>query len=275
MAARRQLEFFILRYVPSVVRGEFVNFGVVMFEPGSGGSGFADARFARNWERVRLADPQADIEVLEAFENDVRRQLGKVRDREALIRTLESSFSNLIQLSRREACVCEQPELQIEELARMYLEAPRPVRARERTERERIVGRMNEAYERAGVLKLMMKHVPVSAYTKTGDPFKFDFGYRAGNRLKFFHAVPLKTTVDQALLLSSRYPLIAAGVRRIAEAEPFLTAVVDEGLDRSPEPIQFALSAFEEQSIRVATTAEMPAIADVVRGELQVGQDGN
>jgi hypothetical protein len=268
MAARRQLEFFVLRYVPSAVKGEFVNFGVVMFEPGSGASGFADARFARNWERVRLADPQVDIEILEELENDIRSRLGKVRDREALLRTMEDSFSNIIQLSPKAACLCDQPELEIEEMARMYLEAPRPARARQRTERERIVERMDEAFERAGVLKLLMRRVPVSVYTKAGDPLKFDFGYRVGNSLKFFHAVPLKTTVDQALLLSSRYPLIAAGVRQIVQAEPFLTAVVHERLDRSPEPVQFALAAFEEQGIRVATTTEMPGIADIAAREL-------
>jgi hypothetical protein len=58
-------------------------------------------------------------------------------------------------------------------------------------------------------------------------------------------------------------------VRQIAKAEPFLTAVVDERLDRSPEPMRFALAAFEEQRIRVATTAEMPSIADVARLELR------
>ena len=37
MAERRQLEFFLLRYVPDAVKDEFVNIGVVMVEWGEWG----------------------------------------------------------------------------------------------------------------------------------------------------------------------------------------------------------------------------------------------
>ncbi len=36
MAEKRQLEFFLLRYVPNVAREEFVNIGLVMTESGHG-----------------------------------------------------------------------------------------------------------------------------------------------------------------------------------------------------------------------------------------------
>ena len=42
MSDKRQLEFFLLRYVPDAVKDEFVNIGVVMTEPAANGSGFAD-----------------------------------------------------------------------------------------------------------------------------------------------------------------------------------------------------------------------------------------
>ena len=35
MSERRQLEFFLLRYVPNAVRQEFVNIGVLMVEAGT------------------------------------------------------------------------------------------------------------------------------------------------------------------------------------------------------------------------------------------------
>jgi hypothetical protein len=38
-----------------------------MVEPGAD---FADVRFTRDWRRVRCLDPQADIEMLQALEND-------------------------------------------------------------------------------------------------------------------------------------------------------------------------------------------------------------
>src|SRR5277367_4594237 len=107
MTARRQLEFFLLRYVPDAVKDEFVNIGLVMLEPGANGSGFADVRFTRDWRRVMCLDSQADIEMLEALERDLRSQLGMARDRELLLRRLQDSFSNIIQLSPTKACLAE------------------------------------------------------------------------------------------------------------------------------------------------------------------------
>ena len=45
MAERKQLEFFLLRYVPDAVKDEFVNIGVVMVETGAKDGGFAEVRF--------------------------------------------------------------------------------------------------------------------------------------------------------------------------------------------------------------------------------------
>jgi DUF3037 family protein len=268
MAEQHKLEFFVLRYVPNVVRGEHVNFGVVLFDPAEGGSGFAEVRFARNWERVRQADGQADVEFLDALQRDIRRQLSDVRDRATLIRKIEDSFSNLIQASQREALLTERPELEIEQLAKTYLEAPKLPQARDLSERKRILGGIETAFRQAGIDKLMTKTISVAPYTRAGDPFHFDFGYRSGDALKLFHAVPLASNVDQALLLAARYPAIAAGMRRVAEVRADLTAVVDDGLDRGLEQVQFALSLLSEQEIRVAAVAEMPELAEAARREL-------
>src|SRR5579863_3908916 len=183
MAAKRQLEFFLLRYVPDAVKDEFVNIGLVMVEPGANGSGFADVRFTRDWRRVRCLDPQADVEMLGALEREIRGQLGG--DRATLLRRLEDSFSNVIQISQTKGCVAEDPAREIEAIARMYLEAARVGAEREVGGRQRILNAMREAWQRAGVEKLLTP-VPVAAYTKAGDPFKFDFGYRVEGKLKLF-----------------------------------------------------------------------------------------
>ena len=57
MADFKQCEFFLLRYVPDVVKGEFVNLGVVLLEEGD--DGFTGVRFPRDWRRVRGLDPEA------------------------------------------------------------------------------------------------------------------------------------------------------------------------------------------------------------------------
>jgi len=268
MADRRQLEFFLLRYVPDAVKDEFVNIGLVMVEPGANGEGFADLRFTRDWRRVRCLDPQADVEMLAALERDIRGQLGNAHDREVLMRRLEDSFSNVIQLSPAKGCVAEDPAREIEAMASIYLETTKIGGKREASGRQRILGKMRDAFEQAGIAKFVLP-VPVAPYTKPGDPFQFDFGYRVGDEIKLFHAVSLKASVDAAVLLAARYPRIVPVMSKVTAAAPVLTAVVDDDLDRGQDSVQFALSMMEDETIRIAVAAEMPIIAEVARGELR------
>jgi len=268
VADRRKLEFFLLRYVPDAVKDEFVNIGVVMVEAGANGAAFADVRFTRDWRRVRCLDPQADVETLGALEQEIRGQLGTTHDRAILLRRLGDSFSNVIQLSPTKGCLAEDPVAEIEAMASMYLETAKAGGRREVSGRQRILGRMRDAFERAGVAKFVLP-VPVAQYTKPGDPFQFDFGYRVGNEIKLFHAVSLKAGVDAAVLLAARYPRIAPVMSKVSGAAPALTAVVDDDLDRGHEAVQFALSMMEEEKIRIAVVAEMPMIAEVARRELR------
>lgn len=275
MSPKRQLEFFLLRYVPDEVKDEFVNIGLVMLEHGANGSSFADVRFTRDWRRVRCLDPQADVEMLAALERDIRGQLGNIEDRAQLMRRLEDSFSNVIQLSPAKGCLAEDPVREIETMASMYLETTKTSGQRELSGRQKILVTMRDAFDRAGVGKLV-RPVPVARYTKPGDPFQFDFGYRVGGsgdkggEIKLFHAVSLETSVDAAIMLASRYPKIAPLMSAKTDAALALTAVIDDDLDRQQDAIQFALGSMEEEKIRIAVAAEMPRIADVARKELRV-----
>jgi hypothetical protein len=268
MADRRQLEFFLLRYVPDAVKDEFVNIGLVMVEAGANGGGFADVRFTRDWRRVRCLDPQADVEMLAALEREIRGQLATSHDREVLLRRLEDSFSNVIQISATTGCLAEDPVAEIEAMASMYLEAAKVGGKREVSGRQRILATMRDAFAQAGVGKFVLP-VPVAPYTKSGDPFQFDFGYRVAGEIKLFQAVSMKVGVDAAVLLAARYPRIAPVMSRVAGATPLLTAVIDDDLDRGNEGIQFALGMMEDERIRIAVAAEMPMIAEVARRELR------
>ena len=266
MDGRRQLEFFLLRYVPDAVKDEFVNIGVVMVE--ADGGGFAEVRFTKDWRRVRCLDPQADVEMLAAVEREVRGQLGTVSDRDVLLKRLEDSFSNVIQLSPMKGCLAEDPVREIDAMASIYLESAKVGGRREATGRQLILGKMREAFEQAGIAKFVLP-VPVAPYTKAGDPFAFDFGYRVGAEIKLFHAVSLKASVDSAVMLAARYPKIATVMAAKTDAAPSLTAVIDDDLDRGQESVRFALSMMEDERIRIAAAAEMPGIAEVARGELR------
>lgn len=269
MAERRQVEFFLLRYVPHAVRQEFVNIGVLMVEDGENGAVFADVRFAKDWRRVRCLDPQVDVEVIEAVLKEIRAEVGEIRDRTMLLKRMEDSFSNLIQLSGPMAVVTASPAEEIETMAAMFVNEARSGGARVLTGRGLILSAMRDAFELAGVAKFLTP-VPAAPYTKAGDPFTFDFGYNTGTEIKLFHAVTLKAGVETAVTLAARYPKISPVMAKVTGVTPALTAVIDDDLDRGQDAVQFALSMMEEERIRIAVAAEMPGIAEVARRELRV-----
>ena len=270
MADRRQLEFFLLRYVPDAVKDEFVNVGVVMVEAGANGAGFADVRFTRDWRRVRCLDPRADLEMLAALEREIRGELATTHDCDVLLRRLEDSFSNVIQLSQAKGCLAEDPVAEIEAMASMYLEAAKVGGKREASGRQRILGKMREAFEQAGVWGLMRHQIAVAEYTHKGDPLKIDCSYRPNGEIKMFQAVSLETNVDAAKVLAFSYPRIVEGIAKKEKAAAVLTAVVEDDLNRSEETVLFALATLEQSQIHVTEVGEMVGIAEAARREMRV-----
>src|SRR5436309_12182241 len=133
MADLRKCEFFLLRYVPDAVKDEFVNIGVLLLDAGAkdvsdaggGQQPFAQMRFTDDWSRVRCIDPAADIEVLEGFGEAVRAELARGHEgRESLLKRLNDSFSNLIQIAPPKACLTEDPQQEVEVLSKLYLQSP-------------------------------------------------------------------------------------------------------------------------------------------------------
>lgn len=267
MTEKRQCEFFLLRYVPDAVKDEFVNIGAVMIETGGG---FADVRLTRDWRRVRCLDPEADVEMLQALERELRSLIGDVRNREMLLQKLQDSFSNTVQLSATKGCLTEDPRKEMEEIASLYLETKRVPGQREASGRQKILGTIREAFEQAGVWALMRKNIAAEQYTHRGDPLKIDCGYRPNGEIKMFQAVSLANDLDAAKVLAFSYPLLEAGIRRLESAGATLTAVVDDELDRNDGAILFALATLEKSRITVRTAAEMPRMAETARQELRV-----
>ena len=255
----------LIHYVPDAVKDEFVNIGVLLLDGDT-----ADLRFTRDWRRVRCLDPGADVEMLEALEADLRRQLTQgVLDRQTLLTKLQDYLSNGLQLTAPKGCLTQDPAQELQALAQMYLERRR-VGAREASGRQMILGQMKDTFEQAGVWALMKKKIADAQYTHKGDPLNIDCGYRPNGVIKMFHAVSLESDVDAAKVLAFTYPDIRDGIARVEKAKSELTAIVEPDLDRSDEAVLFALATLERSAIAVATTNELPRLAETARFELKI-----
>jgi hypothetical protein len=158
-------------------------------------------------------------------------------------------------------------------LCSIYLEEPPsaviPARHRARGERAMILAGIEDALARAGIWALRIEKTAATKYTKKrGDSLVFDFGYVLGTEVRFFQAVPLKATTHQAVILAHRFPKIAECISAENGTTARLTAVVSDDLDRTNPEIEFALGAFLENGVKVATVGDMPSIADETRRDL-------
>ena len=118
MGETKLLEFFVLRY--ALEEKGSINLGVVVMDSSVRG-GFCEVRFARDWGKILSFDPDADVELLECLFRDIEENLRSPLQREQMVRTMESSFSNAIQISQRGPCTTGDPTVELAKLAQLYL----------------------------------------------------------------------------------------------------------------------------------------------------------
>jgi hypothetical protein len=265
MRERIQCEFRLLRYVPDAVKDEFVNIGVLL----RANDGKARVRFTGDWSRVRCLDPAADLEMLEGLRDrftEISESGGEKQNE--MLKLLEESFSNAVQLSDAKACLAESPDAEMELLARMYLESTARRRiGRVAGARQKIVNRMRQAFQQAEVWGLMWHAVPAAKYGQKGDPLRFDCGYQPDGVVRMFHGLALGAGVEGAKSLALSAPAVRRGIVQSLKAETDFAAIVDT-TDRSDDEIAFALDVLAASQVRIVPVGEIVAVAELARREL-------
>jgi Protein of unknown function (DUF3037) len=285
VAVRERLpcEFFLIRYVPDVVKGEFVNIGVLLREAGKAKADSAVVRFTRDWSRVKCLDADADLGLLEALEGEIGARLQTVGTDgvgiKPVVEILQDTLANSVQMTEVRACLAESLPAEIEQLMKMYVEPLKVKAERKRTGRAAIAGAMRTEFERAGVWGLMRKRIAAAAYTRAGDPMKIDCGYRVASAegvIRMFQAVSLEGDVEAAKGLAYTAPQLREGVERVEAARLELTAVVEplravsDAEDEAMERYRFGVEAMEREAIRVVTLSDLARVAETARMELRV-----
>ena len=292
MPPRTPCEFSLIRYVPDVVKGEFVNIGVLLREAVPGAA--AQVRFTRDWSRVRCIDGDADVAMLEALESEIAECLhaeSLAAPLKPLLPLLADTLSNSLQITEPRACLAETFALELDQLMRLYVDPLRVRLARPRTGRAAIAAAMRSEFERTGVWSLMRKRIAASLYTRPGDPMKLDCGYRTGSNsgstsasgpapglVRIFHAVSLENDVEAAKSLAYTAPQLREGILRVEAAPLELTAVVEpirslsgeDFADEAADRYRFGIDEMERQQIRVLTISDLARAAETARIDLHL-----
>ncbi len=269
MAAEANLKdctFFLVRYVPDLVRDEVLNIGVFVHSPEDR---YLGCQFTDDFRRIKSFHRQADLELLRELQQHFEEEIDRRGDDwEQYVRSLQE-YSNLIQVTEPHACRLRDPVTEIHDLFARYVGGRIGGRPPDNT-RLRIKHRLTAALMRVGVWERMEKRVRASTWTHPRDTFTFDYGYtsfRAAGKpdghIKFIHA--LSQARDATLAKELVYTL--DHVRRKERAE--LTAVVED-VPESDLDASHTRGILEEGGISIQLLSGLEDYALSVRRELFV-----
>lgn len=264
----RTCQFYLLRYVPNIVRGEFINIGVLLHDPAE--KRLYPPRLLENFRRVRRIHPWADLGVLAVLQQQIERETAE--EESDVPRYLErlGQSSNALEITEPKAVLTTDPEAELDRLFDTYVHEPRyPTRLGAAVERSRawIRSQLNDAFRRAGLWHRLERQVPVAEFTHPGDRFKFDFGYRRNGHRGFVQALSLEREVDRAKVLA--YTMERIVTRLKAEKKTVsCTAVVEELPAEGNESAQLSARILAEQEIAVVPVAGLDDFTRQLQAQL-------
>jgi hypothetical protein len=263
----KECSYFLVRYVPDVVKQEFINIGVFLFCPAEQ---FLDCLFSDDSRHLKRFHPQADTEFFKLLQTDFEEQIKKrEEDLEGYIREMQS-YSNLIQLSPPRTCLSADLPAQLQDLFQRYV-GVRLAGPAEQNTRMRIKLRMTQSLRQSAVLghKLFEKHIPAAQWTGAGDPFVFDFGYKppeqAGKpngRPRLIHTLSLQRDEELAKALMWTFD------RVLRKERSDLTVGHEDNPDPSDPQVRFSQDVLKREHVRLVPVSGFDEYAQSIRAEL-------
>jgi hypothetical protein len=256
--------FRILRYVPNLVRDEWMNIGVLLVDP----AGQLHAQLLQeeaDFARLRRLHPEADITVLRALAGDLQARGGRPGEAAALMAGFEETLSNALQLGPQKAVLTTNAEA---ELVRLFHDQVEPTVYRGTAAAERepnravIRRRAREIFHRNQLDPMLRFSVHVDEFTTPGDPFRLDFGWRNGVR-GFLHSVPLARDAGQAKVLA-----FTADAVRAKDPDAEFVAVTEAAPKPGNRRHDFMAGLFEAHRIEMVPLGGLDEFARRLRSRL-------
>lgn len=256
-----QFVYHILRYASNLVRDEWVNIGVLLFDPLSGALRLRLIEEQNEYARVRRLDPAADEDTLRGFRDHLEDRfatfLRNTRQEEAsilhpgkelqrLVEQWNNTLSNGLQLAPQKGVYADDID---HELERLYSEhvAPRHRGSPVGVPGSRAFMRehCNNVWKLGGMWDRLEKSIRVTNYTFPGDPMRLDYCYHKNGTRGFVQTL----SVSRAPTDCKLYAYTAS---RISQRAPFaseFTAVTDIALSAENERHRFVRDTLRDAGV--------------------------
>jgi hypothetical protein len=218
---KRNCAYRILRYTPNLVRDEWVNIGVLVYDPQSGERRLRLIEEQEEYARVRRLHRQADESVLRELRNDLEDRFDAAPKAkggpfdggvwEQILSKWDETLSNAIQLAPQKGIISGDLDAELDRLYEDHVALPRaPSSVGAPGTRPSMRSYCSQVFRQAGLWDKIQKSVRVSEFTFPGDPMRIDYSYRRNGTRGFVQTLSVSRSPGNAKGLAYTFEDIAA-----------------------------------------------------------------
>lgn len=259
--------YHVIRYIPNLVRDEWVNIGVVIHDPDTEKFRVRLIEEEPEYARVRRLHPAADEANLRGYrsmlEDSLSRHDGTLTE---WIAKLDRSLSTGIEFSPRKALRADDLDMELERLYGNYVALPRARAATAGVAETRsgIRSGANQVFRVAGLWPKLERSVRVDNFTYSGDPLRLDYSYRRNGTQGFIHSLALARDPAQAKVLA----YTAGAIRGKFQKTEFVAITEVEPHPEGNERHKFVTGLFEKEKIQIVPLSKLPSWAHQMRPQV-------
>ncbi len=260
----RTLAYRVLRYTPNLVRDEWVNIGVLVFDPQSGERRMRLIEEPEEYARVRRLHPRADEELLRALRDDLENRFltatqmfngngshertGNAQasaDWLKLLGKWDETLSNALQLAPQKGVHADDLDAETERLYADHVALQRgAARVGAPGSRGAIRSYCAQVFKQARVWERLQKGLRAEEFTFSGDPMRIDYGYRRNGTRGFVQTLSVSRAPGDVKSLAYTVERIRS---KVAASE--FTAVTDVQLLVENERHQFVRETLRDAGV--------------------------
>ena len=242
LAGESNCAYRILRYTPNLVRDEWVNIGVLLFEPQTGERRLRLIEDQDEFNRVRRLHPQADENLLRALRDDLEDRFqsqaasepnGGTGNWQQLLGKWDDTLSNALQLAPQKGVIATDLDAELE---RLYADHVALQRAASRVgapgSRAQMRSYCSQVFRQARLWERVEKSVRAAEFTFPGDPMRLDYSYRRNGTRGFVQTLSVSRAPTDAKLLAYTSERIIAKAALKTEFAAVTDVVLNSTNDR-------------------------------------------
>jgi hypothetical protein len=248
----RGLAYHLLRYVPNLVRDEWVNIGVLVFNPRTGERRLRLIEDQVEYTRIRRLHPSVDQALLRSLRDDLEDRLDSWADNgpavplQVILSKCDATLSTAVQIAPQKGVLTDDLDAELERLYTDHVAVPRVYsRVGQPGNRATIRAYCAQVFRQARIWDRIEKSVRMAEFTFPGDPARLDYSYHRNGTRGFVHTLSITRAPQDAKSLSYN-------VKHIAEKARFKTefaAVTDVALRGDNDRHRFVRDTLREVGV--------------------------